>query len=124
MLNPTKWSTSLSALLILTGLPYAASAQAGDWYLDVDQDFPRMEVTASNIWLMRDWGGAAITLTGRNQTSCSANQLKLTPPAGLNDAWVSMALSALANGALRLAAYGTCDAANTTVNVSRIVVSQ
>lgn len=109
--------TRLLAASLLTA--FALSAQAGDWYSDVGAVMGKLKQSSrTDIWLYRQTG--TVSVTGQSG-SCQINTVVLSPPSGKEKEWLSMALAAVLTGK-SLSVYGECDAANSRIVASRIVI--
>lgn len=97
----------------------ATSAQARDWYADVGAVMGKLEQSSgTDIWLYRAAG--TVSVAGQSG-SCQVNTVVLSPPAGKEKEWLAMALGAVLAGK-PISVYGECDAANSRITASRIVI--
>ena len=90
------------SLLALANINTAFAAEI--WFSPVSKsDFPRIEVMPNNhIWLSINSGESSVLNKG-----CSAPQVRLVPPSGQEDKWLSMILSSFVSGN-SIQIYGTC----------------
>lgn len=100
----------------------AATSNADDWYTGVQAIMGSVEQASDQtIWLSNQ-SGIDTTVTGQSGGTCNIDQIHLIPPPGESSAWLAMVLSAISAG-YSLRVYGTCDAANNSIDVSRLIVS-
>ena len=106
-------------LVVLILLASSHTALSAQWFNNVGSVVSRIEQEPSGvIWLMKPTGesGALVNFQG-----CSLNQVKLLPPSGREDAWLSIVLAAImADKSLNV--YGDCDTNNHRINGTRITV--
>ncbi len=93
----------------------SSSALANTWFNDIGGSYNRIEQEVNGtIWLMRPLTDAVPL----NISGCSFSQVKLNPPAGREDSYLSMVLAAIASKG-KVNIWGTCSA-NTTVVGTRL----
>lgn len=107
-------------LFVVAGLVTSFDLMANQWYYDVDVPQGRVEQAADGvIWLMRP---TELSQTGVMINGCNINQIKLIPPAGREDAWLSLVMAAVMSDKT-LNVKGTCDTANTQIVGTRLVLN-
>lgn len=88
-------------------------------YNDVVGKMGRIELsnTDNSIWLMRPWGNlAAIQIE-----DCLASQVQLTPPAGKENAWLNLLISAAAQKH-KVSVVGSCNTSGQYIIGTRLIV--
>ncbi|MFL0811451.1 MAG: hypothetical protein K6L76_13615 [Agarilytica sp.] len=97
----------------------SSPAMSAQWYSNINSVVSRIEQDPSGvIWLMKPTGvgGANVNVEG-----CSMNQVRLIPPAGREDSWLSMVLATIMSKN-KLNVYGDCDTENNRINATRITI--
>lgn len=93
------------------------SAYAGEWFNDIGSQMGRVEkVSNGDIWLMRP----SSDLTKVTMNGCTFNQVKITPPAGLEETYLSMVLAAAMAGK-PINVFGECGT-DYVVSTNRLVL--
>ncbi len=106
-------------LIVIVLFSFSGTTLSAQWFNGIGSVVSRIEQEPSgSIWLMRPTGenGTSINFQG-----CILNQVKLIPPPGREDSWLSMVIAAImAKKSLNI--YGDCDTTNNRINATRITV--
>ena len=112
-----------ASIFVLYFASSLSSAGATDeWWPGADTAFYRVELAPPYIWIISDWSGAQQTITSLSGATCTIGGIRLQPPNGLMEEWLSMVATSAASTSVSLGVYGACDQAGALIRGSKITL--